>query len=175
MTGSRVNIAGAAGGVGTSTLAVALAALAGGCAIARDGRRDLRHLTEVDVGTGPTDVAFFGTEPWHFFDAGRDLTNPAIPTVVVVPRRYAGIRTAVEALATPHHRLVGVVAWASACDTLALDDLRSAIDLPLLGTVTERPELARAIDAGIWLERWHRSWEAEIRTIHTTLQEVLDA
>lgn len=147
----RVNYIGTAGGVGVTTLTLASALVTHGMAVERTNKGDMAAaLGVMDV---PDDVFRhrFGDERIMFADCGRQIPPPPGTwlNVLVVPRRYLGLRNVSSLLAsgTPIHGYVDV---STEVDVISLADARNSLaGITHLGSMTHSATVARVIDAGL--------------------------
>lgn len=172
----RVNYIGTAGGLGVTTLTILSAMARDGMAVERHNHGDMAALLGV-AGT-PDDVFRhrFGDERIVFADCGR--TVPAPPgtwcNVLVVPRRYLGVRQVGSIMAggTPIHGWVDVT---TEVDVITLADVKATMgDLTHLGSMMHSPTAARVIDAGLINTRVPKHMAAETARITDNIINLLE-
>lgn len=143
----KINLVGTAGGVGVSTLAVSLAQVLNGTVVARGAGFDLAGI--IGDLPSPSEVYRFkfGGEKVFVADCGRMLPPDTDDwhTVLVVPRRYLGVRQATRA-----GDCLGYVDVVTEHDVLNLRDVRNTLNgITHLGTLTHCKATAHALDAGL--------------------------
>lgn len=152
-----INLIGAKGGVGTSTIAVALAIATGGTAVAVtiDGAADLRAIAGMNQ--EPDIAVNFGDGP-NVVDLGSTLPDERPDGILVAVVRgpdYVGLR---RLLNFPESlRPDGVIVVTEPGRALNAADVEATTSLPVLADIPWDPAVARAVDAGLLMSRMPRS------------------
>jgi hypothetical protein len=147
----RIEFYGAKGGVGTTTVAAAMAIAEQGTLVSPDAAP---IVGAPDDGTG---VIALGQAPVTVEDCGilTLANNPSgqIPAVLVTNACYLALRAA---LAAGVENFAGIVLVHEKGRSLNAQDIEAVLGLPVLAVVDRDPAIARAIDAGLLATRLPR-------------------
>lgn len=172
----RVNFIGTAGGLGVTTLTVLAAQVCDGMAVERGMPGDMAAVLGVEHAPEEIFRHRFGDEGLVFADCGRDVPAPTDRWhhVLVVPRRYVGLRQAPRIIASGLP-ILGFVDAVTGSEVLSLADVRGVMgDLTHLGSMTHSPAMARVIDAGLTSVRMPKHAVVEATRITAAIHRALE-